>query len=278
VVSADFSQVAFQAVGVGATISHPLPRRVEMQRARQSVMPYLLAQDATALIAFMKQAFQGEERLRVGAADGSVQHAEVAIGDSVIELADGRDPWPARPAAIHLYVEDADAVHARAVAAGAETLVPPTDMPYGDREADVRDPTGNHWYIGTWRGSGPLPHGMRSVTPILHVAGTEKLFDFVRQALAAEALELDRGPDGHLVHALVRLGGSVLELSEPGGFVPPMPASIHYLVESVDGAYTRALAAGATALGEPSNRPYGERAAEVADPFGNNWFLGAPLS
>jgi RNA polymerase sigma-70 factor (ECF subfamily) len=66
---------------------------------------------------------------------------------SVVELGDGGEAMPARPAAIHLYVPDA--VHARAVAAGAVTLYAPADMPYGDREAGVRDPSGNNWYIGT---------------------------------------------------------------------------------------------------------------------------------
>jgi uncharacterized glyoxalase superfamily protein PhnB len=70
----------------------------------------------------------------------------------------------------------------------------------------------------------------------------------------------------------------VLELGEARGFVQPMPCAIHYYVEDVDRVYASALAAGATTLGAPSDRPYGDRAAEVADPFGNHWFIARQIA
>lgn len=244
----------------------------------RSLTPYLVVRGAARLIDFMKQAFGAEERLRVKRADGSIQHADVRIGDSVVELGDGWEAWPARPAAIHLYVPDADAVYARAIAAGATSLVAPTDMPYGDREADVKDPFGNNWYIGTRQQDGPMPAGLHSVTPTLHVEGSDRLIDFIRRAFGAQELDRTVLPDGTIVHAQLRLGDSVLELGEPGGFVSPMPCSIHYYVDDVDAVYARALEAGATSLGAPSDRPYGDRAAEVADPFGNHWFLATHVA
>jgi uncharacterized glyoxalase superfamily protein PhnB len=243
-----------------------------------SLTPYLLVPGASRLVDFMKQAFGAEEALRVDLPDGSIRHAEVRIGDSRVELADGLGgPWATRPAAIHLYVQDADETHARAVEAGATTLLPPTDMPYGDREADVKDPLGNNWYIATRKEGGPLPEGMRNVTPTLHAKGTDRLIDFIKDAFAAEEIERTLAPDGTVVHAQLRLGDSILELGEAHGPFPPMPASIHYYVEDVDAAYERALRAGATSLGAPSDRPYGDRAAEVADPFGNHWFLATHI-
>lgn len=243
----------------------------------RSLTPYLVVDGADALIGFMKQAFGAEERMRVKRPDGTIQHAEVRIGDSIVELGDGQEPWPSRPAAIHLYVADADATFARAAEAGATTLLEPTDMPYGDREADVRDPFGNHWYIATHQQGGPIPAGLHTLTPTLHVNGTGRLIDFIKQAFGADELDRTVSPDGIVRHAQLKLGDSVLELGEPGGFVPVMTGSLHYYVENTDAAYARALAAGATSLAAPADTPYGDRSASVADPFGNRWFLATRL-
>ena len=239
----------------------------------RSITPYLSLPVAEAFIGFVRQVFGAEEVFRMAQPDGRLGHAEVRIGDSMLELSDGGEAWPARPAAIHVYVPDADAVYARAMAAGARSLIAPMDMPYGDREADVMDPFGNNWYIGTRQEGGPVPAGMATLTPTLHVQGTDRLIDFIKQAFGAEELDRTLGPEGVVMHAQLKLGDSVLELGEARGIVQPMPCSIHYYVEDVDRVYASALAAGATTLGAPSNRPYGDRAAEVADPFGNHWFL-----
>jgi uncharacterized glyoxalase superfamily protein PhnB len=242
-----------------------------------SLTPYLIVPGADKLIQFVKQAFGAEEVFRTQQPDGTIRHAEVRIGDSMLELADGGEAWPPRPAAIHIYVPDADASYARAMAAGARSLIAPTDMPYGDREADITDPLGNNWYIGTRKQGGPVPEGLRTLTPTLHVKGTDRLIDFVKQAFAAQELDRTLAPDGIVVHAQLKLGDSVLELGEARGFLSPMPCAIHYYVEDTDAVYASALRAGATSLGEPSERAYGDRAAEVADPFGNYWFIATQV-
>ena len=239
----------------------------------RSLTPYLIVHEADKFIAFAKQVFGAEEVFRLAGPDRTIAHAEVRVGDSMLELSAGGEAWPPRPAALHVYVPDADATYARAMAAGARSLIAPMDMPYGDREADVTDPFGNNWYIGTRKQGGPVPEGHGTLTPTLHVKGTDRLIEFVKQAFGAEELDRVHAPDGAVMHAQLKLGDSVLELGEPRGFVQPMPCSIHYYVEDVDRVYASALAAGATTLRAPSNRPYGDRAAEVADPFGNHWFI-----
>ena len=115
-----------------------------------SVTPYLIVNGAAQLIEFMRQAFGAEVLDRMDTPEGSVTHAKVRIGDSMVELSEARPPeWPALTSGLHLYVEDADAVYERAIAAGAVSLRPPTDQFYGDREADITDPSGNQWYIAT---------------------------------------------------------------------------------------------------------------------------------
>jgi PhnB protein len=150
----------------------------------RSLTPYLIVRGAAKLIDFMRQAFGAEEMLRATESDGTIMHAQVRIGDSILELSDGAEAWLPRPAAIHLYVSDADATYARAVAAGAATLIAPTDMPYGDREADVTDPFGNNWYIGTRKEGGPIPPGFATLTPTLHAEGTDRLIALSSRASA----------------------------------------------------------------------------------------------
>ncbi len=115
----------------------------------QSVIPYLHVNGAAKLIAFMKEVFDGQEVAIYPRPDGTVGHAALRIGDSVIELADAGPEWPAMPCALQVYVPDTDAAYHRALKAGAKSLVEPADQFYGDRTASVRDSCGNNWYIAT---------------------------------------------------------------------------------------------------------------------------------
>ena len=115
----------------------------------QSVIPYLHATGARNLIAFMKEVFDAQEIAIYPRPDGTVGHAALRIGDSVIELADVSSEWPAMPCAMQVYVPGTDAAYHRALKAGASSLLPPATQFYGDRTASVRDSLGNNWYIAT---------------------------------------------------------------------------------------------------------------------------------
>src|SRR5215470_15026164 len=82
-------------------------------------------------------------------ADGTITHAEVRIGDSVVGAFDTREGWPQTPCFLRLYVEDADAVYQQALAAGARSVTEMTSLFWGDRGGRVRDPLGNIWWIQT---------------------------------------------------------------------------------------------------------------------------------
>jgi uncharacterized glyoxalase superfamily protein PhnB len=115
----------------------------------RSVTPYLIVRDVGGLIGFLQRAFGAEETERHMRPDGTVMHAAVRIGDSMVEMGEPGGDMAPRPGSIHLYVEDCDAVYDRAVRAGGTSLMEPSDQFYGDREAGVEDPAGNHWYIAT---------------------------------------------------------------------------------------------------------------------------------
>jgi PhnB protein len=106
------------------------------------ITPRLVAHDGAILVDFLRRAFQ---------ATGDFHRdrpSEMRIGDSLV-LVSGTGVRPSMPAFLYLYVEDTDATHARAVAAGARVLEEPRDLPYGDRRCMVEDPCGNVWQIAT---------------------------------------------------------------------------------------------------------------------------------
>ena len=114
-----------------------------------TVTPYLTVQGVPKLIDFLKQAFEAQEIERMTQPDGTIGHAEVRIGDSVVMMGEARDEWKPMPSGIYLYVNDTDAVYKRALQAGATSIMEPADQFYGDRSAGVKDSSGNHWWIAT---------------------------------------------------------------------------------------------------------------------------------
>ncbi len=113
------------------------------------VIPYLTVPDAAAEIEFLERAFGATDVQAMKGPDGSIGHAELRIGASVVMLGQARGEWTPMPCSIYLYDEDVDATYARALAAGATSMTPPTDQFYGDRHGGVKDPAGNIWWIAT---------------------------------------------------------------------------------------------------------------------------------
>jgi PhnB protein len=115
-----------------------------------TVSPYLIAAGAGRVIDFLKRAFQAKELRRYDLPDGSIMHAEVRIGDTVVMIGDAGANWPAVPAHLHVYVEDVDASYARALeAGGASVQAPERKGEDPDRRGGVKDPAGNTWWIAT---------------------------------------------------------------------------------------------------------------------------------
>lgn len=112
------------------------------------VSPYLIVDEPAALIQFIVDVLGGKETRRHEDDKGRIAHAEVRIGESVIMLGGANEQWPAAPAALYVYVEDADAAYRRGLAAGATSLQEPADQFYGDRTYRARDPEGHIWTFG----------------------------------------------------------------------------------------------------------------------------------
>jgi PhnB protein len=119
-----------------------------------------------------------------------------------------------------------------------------------------------------------IRHGIGSVRPYLY--GRLDLPDLLKKAFGAEELErLPVGGDKGF-HIETKIGDSIVVL-EVGD--PPHPggtrASIYVYVEDVDAAYKRALEAGATSVGAPSDKQYQERSAGIKDSYGNTWYIAS---
>ncbi len=105
--------------------------------------------DAGCFLDFLGKALRGEILEKEAAGNGTIQHAKVRIGDTVVEVSEGRAPWGPRKVAHHHYVEDCDAVFANSLAGGCMELQPIADQVYGDRSGSLLDAWGNHWYIAS---------------------------------------------------------------------------------------------------------------------------------
>jgi uncharacterized glyoxalase superfamily protein PhnB len=259
----------------GSAAVHYLPKGFH------TVTPYIMLGanvKADEFIEFLKKAFGATGVLRVPRGDGGVMHAEVRVGDSIIETADFNPQYPPTPVGVILAVDDADAVYKRAIAAGGESLHEPVTQPYGDREASVRDLAGNYWFITTRRKSEHTPNDQLTVTPCLNPRGAAQLIEFLKAAFGAEVFARYDSPAGAVEHAKIRIGDSYLALGEgEGAKWPRPPCALHMYVPDADAAYRQAVAAGATSVRKPEDAPYGDRVATVFDPAGNQWFLATHI-
>ncbi len=115
-----------------------------------SVTPWIISRDTAGVIDFLKRVFDAEELGEpVYGDDGTIGHAEVRIGDSVVMLFDARDHWVDTPAYLRFYVEDSDETQRRAIEAGAKEVTRQTELFFGDRVGRVQDPFGNLYWIQT---------------------------------------------------------------------------------------------------------------------------------
>jgi PhnB protein len=115
----------------------------------QTMNVYLHPLRAEPLIRFLERGLGATHVERYATPDGVVHHAQVTIGDTVVEMGEAHGPYQPMPTMFHVYVPDVDASYRRALQAGAASISEPADQPYGSRTAGVKDPFGNQWYFAT---------------------------------------------------------------------------------------------------------------------------------
>jgi PhnB protein len=123
--------------------------RPSLPEGHPTVTPYLKLPHTGRLLDFLKQAFGAEEIARLSKPDGTLLHAEVRLGNSLLKIHELPAGAVGKPCTLYYYADDVDAAFERAVDAGATPVFGPTDMYYGDRTACVTDVSGNDWWIAT---------------------------------------------------------------------------------------------------------------------------------
>jgi uncharacterized glyoxalase superfamily protein PhnB len=117
-----------------------------------SVQPYLQLKEAHKMIPFLESAFNAKALGLAKSPDGILLHATVEISGATLEIGEAHGEFQPMPCLLHVYVPDPDALYAQALKAGATTIEPPQEKPYGERSAAVKDAFGNMWYLARYQG------------------------------------------------------------------------------------------------------------------------------
>ncbi|MGH9242234.1 MAG: VOC family protein [Vicinamibacterales bacterium] len=252
-------------------VGNPAEAGLYLREGFTTVTPYVWVPDR-GFADFVARVFDAVET-RVADNPGHGIHREMRIGSSMLMIGESGEPTrPSRPVAFHVFVDNADATFAKAIAAGGTSIGDPEDRPYGERSGFIRDPYGNSWYIAHPLGSESLGSHLRSVTPYLLAHDVRGYIEFLVRAFGAvEEVVVDHG-GGAIPYARARIGDAAVEF----GSADPMPGSYFLYVADPDAVYEQALAAGAKALAPPADQPSGIRIGYVEDPVGNHWYIARP--
>jgi PhnB protein len=277
----------------------------------QAAVSYLAVRNAPAAIEFYKKAFGAAEIVRLTDPAGKIAHAEIRIGNSSIYLADEVPEWRnsspetlgGSPVTIVLNVADVDTVVQQTVEAGAKVLSPVADQFYGERGGQLVDPFGHVWRVSTRtedisaqemrrrfdalmnqpaeaaKPVIPIREGFHSITPYLIVSRAGQLIEFMKKAFGAEErFRVNKPGEETIMHTEVKVGDSMIEVSDANEEFPPKPASLLLRVSDVDAVYNRAVEAGATPFQPVADHDYGSRGGSVRDMCGNSWHIFTPAA
>lgn len=245
---------------------------VNIREGFLTVTPYVWVPDR-GLADFLIRVFDAVET-SVMDNPGHGLHREMRVGNSMVMLGETGDQKPgmSRPVAFHVFVDDVDATFARAIAAGGTSMGDPEDRPYGERSGFVRDSYGNHWYLATATSPEAVTRAQHTVVPYLHARDVSGYMNFLGRAFGAVEEERHEVSPGQIPYARVRIGDAAIEF----GTTDPMPGAYFVYAADPDAVYEQAIAAGATPLAAPADRPSGGRIGFVEDPVGNHWYIARP--
>lgn len=122
-----------------------------------------------------------------------------------------------------------------------------------------------------------IPNGYHTITPYFIVKNAPDFLIFLKKAFDANEQEINKGPDGIIMHAVTKIGDSFIMISEATEKFPAMSAMMYLYVEDTDETYKNALKAGAVSDMEPQDMFWGDRNAGVRDQFGNYWSLATHI-
>lgn len=120
-------------------------------------------------------------------------------------------------------------------------------------------------------------HAYPTISPYLVVNGAANLIDFLKKAFDAQEVFRELRPDGHVMHAEMRIGDSIIMISDASSEHYAMPTMLYLYLDEVDRFYQRAIDAGATSIMEPKDQEYGHRSGGVKDLWDNQWWIASAI-
>lgn len=269
-----------------------------------TITPYLTVQELEPYLTFLRQAFGATEHFRtMGAAGGT--HVELQIGDAMIMVGGGQPKPTAPPTAsmLFLYLEEVDAIYQAALAAGATSLMAPTDGAFGEpRGAGIKDPAGHDWYFANWQARPNAPpayhepeatpgESQRDVIPMLTYEDGATAMDWLAEAFGFQEVTRWLDKDGRLSHGEMIAGSGRIMVATPTpdyqspkhhreqcaaarawSQVPWVIDGVLVYVADVDAHFAQAQQVGATVLSAPEDGFPGRRY-RVEDIEGHRWMF-----
>lgn len=274
-----------------------LPVKFNRSVPVDSVLPHVTYRDVDEAVAWLTRVFGFAEHYRYG---DPVSGAQIRTGDAffMVDRAKPEEKLPAQlgygTQSLTIFVDEVEAHYERAKSAGAEIVEEPHETEYGEFQYAALDLAGHHWLFSRHaRDRGPAEWGAMVVrptgapariAPTLSVRRGKAAVDFYTAAFDAQVLLCIEAPDGDVVAELA-VGQSRFwvadESPEHKNFSPETlgggTVRMALVVDDPDGAYQRAIAAGATAVNPVADQSYGWRVGRLVDPFGHHWEIGKPL-
>ncbi len=244
--------------------------------SRPNIFPALRYKNAPAAVDWLVRAFGFEKQAVHASPDGGIAHAQLQLGPAVVGLSSAHDipgnPWSNVRQGLYVHVKDVDAHHDRAVAAGAELIMPLTDMSYGSREYGARDVDGRLWGFGTY--DMQAVDDDPAVFPEIHYHDGAAAIRFLRAAFGFETMLEVPGPNGAVAHAELCFGDGVLFVgsgSDGAEVWGDLAHCTHVYVADPDRHFARTSAEGATIVQPLRNTPWGARGYVARDLEGFLW-------
>ena len=246
-----------------------------------NIFPILRYRDAPAAMAWLGRAFGFETRMEVPGPGGTVAHAELRLGAGTIGVAsktppDGKNPWTTVDQGVYVCVDNPDAHHDRAKAAGATIETPLRDLDYGSREYSARDSGGHLWSFGTYRMTDAVD--APNMYPTLWYDDAPGAVAWLERGFGFEKLVVIPGEDGAIAHAELRLGPGVVMLSSSkpaeAAVLGTARQAVCVALDDPNRHYATALAAGADIVRPIETTHYGARTYSARDLEGYVWTFG----
>jgi uncharacterized glyoxalase superfamily protein PhnB len=245
-----------------------------------AITPGLRCTDAHGEIRWLEEVLSFRLTMLFEEPSGDVVYSQLQWGNGAVHVSTYTGPGrmgETGPASVILDAGDGaavDRIHQRAVAAGAEIVVPLEDTPHGSHGFTIRDPNGHMWNVGATRNQPGQAKVVQSVQ-LRHPRGGIR---WLGEALGFTVQDVSEGPDGAFFTAYLSWRDGVLHVGprrdQPGRMPPtgPVPSVLTVAdTASVDALYARAVAAGAEVIVPIEDAPHGSHGFSLRDPDGNLW-------